>query len=327
MTGITRRGSLASYAALSIAAALATMGLKLGAWWWTGSVGLLSDALESLVNLAAALIALWVLVASARPPDDDHDFGHEKAEFFASAAEGVLILVAAWAIACQAWERLQAPQPLEAPGLGLAATLAASLVNLGVARVLLRAGREHGSVALEADARHLLTDVWTSAGVIGGVGLAALTGRWELDPLVALAVGAHILVTGASLVRRSAQGLMDPALPPGERGCVETTLRERLPESCTYHALRTRQAGPRRYVSVHILVPGEWSVLRGHQLLEEIEEAIRGRLPGAIVFTHLEPLEDPSSFQDVELFMRGIPKGPSPREANIGDEPGTLPGP
>ncbi len=306
---ISERLSLTRFAWLSIAAALATMALKLGAWQVTGSVGLLSDALESLINLAAALMALGVLFVAARPPDEGHQFGHEKAEFFACGAEGVLILVAAIAIAIPAWNRLQAPQPVEQVGLGLGISVLASLLNLGVARVLRGAGRQYRSAVLEADAQHLMTDVWTSVGVVAGVAAVAWTGWLVLDPLIALLVAGHILYAGAGLIYKAMHGLMDPALPLEEREALEAVLERSLPEGTQYHALLTRQAGPRRFASVHILVPGLWTVQKGHHLLEEVEAAMRAELPGILLVTHLEPVEDPLSFADQELFGDRVTEG------------------
>lgn len=298
------RAFLGRFALLSIAAALATMALKLGAWYVTGSVGLLSDALESLVNLAAALLALGVLTVAARPPDVDHEYGHEKAEFFACGAEGALILVAAAGIAVPAWQRLQHPQPVEQVGLGLGISVLASLLNLGVAMVLRTAGRRYQSAVLEADSKHLMTDVWTSVGVVLGVAGVAVTGQLLLDPIVALLVAAHIVWIGAGLVKNAMQGLMDPALEPGERERIEEALRRILPPETSYHALLTRRAGPRRFASVHILVPGAWTVLDGHRLLEQVEGELRRAMPGLVVLTHLEPLEDPVSFEDQEVYGR-----------------------
>jgi cation diffusion facilitator family transporter len=303
-TNTGRPGSLVRFAWLSIAAALATMGLKSLAWWLTGSVGFLSDALESLVNLAGGLMALAMLTLAERPPDDSHAFGHGKAEFFSSAFEGALILVAAAGIAYAAVGRLLAPQPIEQFGVGVAVNVAASLVNLGVGWVLLRAGRQHGSIALEADGHHLLTDVWTSAGVIVGVGIAALTGWLWLDPAVALLVGANIVWTGWRLALRSAHGLLDASLPAKERERLEATLDRYRGEGFRFHAVRTRQAGARSFVSMHVLVPGAWTVQQGHDLLERIEADVRATLPRCSVFTHLEPLEDPRSLAD-EALDRG----------------------
>ena len=293
--------SLQRFAWLSIAAAVATILLKGVAWWLTGSVGLMSDALESFVNLAGALMTLAMLSVAAMPEDESHAYGHSKAEYFASGFEGMLILAAAIAIAVAAVERLIAPRTLEQVGPGLAVSLVAALVNLGVARVLLDAGRRYHSIALEADARHLMTDVWTSAGVIVGVGAVAATGWEHLDPLIALAVAANIVWSGVHLMRRSASGLMDAALPAEQHQGVIAVLERYKGEGLDYHALRTRQAGARQFVSVHILVPGEWSVARGHDLMETIEDDIRRALPRASVTTHLEPLEDPASWHDVGL--------------------------
>jgi cation diffusion facilitator family transporter len=296
------RSSLTRFAWLSIAAALITIGLKAWAYLVTGSVGLLSDALESLVNLAAAVVALIALIIATRPPDDDHAYGHSKAEYFSSGVEGALILIAALTIGYTAIARLINPQPLEAIGLGLAISVGASLINLFVARVLLRAGKQHRSITLEADAHHLMTDVWTSVGVIVGIGLVALTGWQRLDPIIALIVAGNIVWSGWRLLQRSALGLIDTALPADELQAVRRVLDGYCTrEGLAYHALRTRQAGARRFVSVHILVPGDWSVRRGHHLLEQIERDVITALPGTTVFTHLEPIDDPASFADQKL--------------------------
>jgi cation diffusion facilitator family transporter len=262
---------------------------------------LLSDALESLVNLAAAIIALTMLTISARPPDEEHAYGHSKAEYFASGAEGTLILVAAVSIIVAAVGRLMNPQPLEQVGLGLAVSVAASLINLVTAQILLRAGRRYNSIALEADAHHLMTDVWTSVGVVVGIGAVVLTGWERLDPIIALVVAANIIWSGVSLVRRSALGLMDTALPAEDQEAIRQILDSYRQEGVQFHALRTRSAGARCFVSVHVLVPGTWTVLRGHNLLERIEADLRSRLQNVTVFTHLEPLEDSKSWQDTTL--------------------------
>ncbi|HWS13443.1 MAG TPA: cation diffusion facilitator family transporter [Rhodocyclaceae bacterium] len=299
--------SLARYAWLSIAAALATILLKGLAWWLTGSVGLLSDALESFVNLAGAIVTLLMLGVAALPEDDNHAFGHTKAEYFASGFEGVLILLAAAAIAVAATDRLIHPQPLQQVGAGLAVSVVASLINFGVARVLLRAGRRYHSIALEADAHHLMTDVWTSAGVLVGVAAVAATGWQWLDPLLALAVAANIVWTGWKLLQRSAEGLMDAALPAEQHQVVVQVLERHRGDGLDYHALRTRQAGARQFVSVHVLVPGAWTVARGHDLAERIEVEIRDLLPRATVTTHIEPLEDAASWHDVGLDRQPQP--------------------
>lgn len=293
--------SLARYAWISVAAALATIGLKVWAWWVTGSVGLLSDAIESLVNLAAALVALWMLALAERPPDEAHAHGYSKAEYFSSGFEGAMILLAAGAIIWTATPRLVAPAALEQVGLGLAISVLASLVNLGVSRLLLRAARQHRSITLEADARHLMTDVWTSGGVVLGVVLVALTGWQRLDPLIAIAVGGNILWTGYTLLRRSALGLLDPSLDLTRLAAIHGVLDRFRTQGIGFHALRTREAAGRSFVSVHVLVPGDWTVQAGHDLLERIEGEIRSAVPGCSVITHLEPLEDPLSLADEAL--------------------------
>lgn len=296
-----KRSSLTRFAWLSIAAALVTIGLKAAAYLLTGSVGLLSDALESGVNLVAAIMALAMLTIAARPPDDEHAYGHAKAEYFSSGVEGALILVAALSIAATSVQRLLNPQPLEQVGLGLAASVVASAINLGVALVLRRAGKQYNSITLEADSAHLMTHVWTSVGVVVGVGLVALTGWERLDPIIAMLVAANILWSGFGLLRRSALGLMDTALPVVDLAAVHAVQERYAQGGITFHALRTRQAGPRSFISMHVLVPGDWTVQRGHSLLEQIEADIRHALPHANVLTHLEPLDDPTSWQDTEL--------------------------
>ena len=294
--------SLRRYIFLSIGAALLTIALKGLAYYLTGSVGLLSDALESLVNLAAALLALLMLTIAERPPDEDHAYGHTTAEYFSSAAEGALILLAAYSIGATAIQRIFDPQPLENVGIGLAVSVLASAINFGVARVLLHAGRRHNSITLEADAQHLMTDVWTSVGVVVGVVAVAFSGWLILDPLVALAVAANIVWSGVQLVRRSALGLLDSAIPQQERDAIAEVFARYAPQGVQYHSLRTRQAGQRRFVSVHVLAPGKWTVQRGHNMLEQIERDIRAALPGpTTITTHLEPVEDPVSMEDMEI--------------------------
>ncbi len=299
--------SLTRFAWLSIAAAIATMALKAAAYLLTGSVGLLSDALESLVNLAGALMALAMLSVAARPPDEDHAYGHGKAEYFSAGVEGTLIIVAAASIAVAAVDRLMHPRALEQIGLGLAVSVVASLVNLGVALVLLRAAKAHRSATLQANAHHLLTDVWTSAGVLIGVGAVAVTGWQRLDPIVALAVAANIVFTGGRIVLDSVAGLMDAALPASEITVLRELLDGYASYGIEYHALRTRQSGARRFVSVHVLVPPDWTVQRGHELLERIEADIRRALPPVTVFTHLEPLGDPAAMNDQDLHREDAP--------------------
>lgn len=295
------RRPLTRYAWLSIAAAVATLSLKGTAYALTGSVGLLSDAVESLVNLAAALVALAMLTVAARPPDDEHQHGHDKAEYFSSGVEGTLIVLAAVGIAVAAADRFIHPEPLEQARLGLAISAAGSVINFAVARVLFSIGRRYESITLEADARHLMTDVWTSAGVLVGVGLVALTGWLVLDPIVALLVAANIVYTGQRLVSRSVHGLLDTALPAVEGEAVNRVVAKYRGLGVEFHAIRSRQAGSRRFVSMHVLVPGAWTVLQGHQLLEDLEREIRGALPNCSVLTHLEPIDDPCSFDDIDL--------------------------
>lgn len=289
----TQPPSLTRYAWLSIAAAVATITLKGVAWQMTGSVGLLSDAIESFVNLAGALMALWMLTLAALPADDDHAHGHGKAEYFSSAFEGFLILLAAVSIGYTAIGRLLAPQPLEAVGLGLMVSVLASVINFATARVLMRVGKEHNSITLEADAHHLMTDVWTSAGVIGGVGLVWMTGWLWLDAAIALLVAANIVWTGFQLMSRSAAGLMDISLPPEKLALIETLLAGYRAQGLDFKALRTRQAGSRAFVTLHVLVPGDWSVQFGHDWAERIEVDIRNAIPHADVTTHLEPKDKP----------------------------------
>ena len=293
--------SLVRFAWLSIAAAIATMALKAAAYALTGSIGLMSDAIESLVNLVGAIMALWMLTVAARPPDEGHRYGHGKAEYFSSFFEGSLIFAAAVGIGIAAIERLFQPRPLEQVGRGLAVSAVASAINLAAAVVILRAGRRHQSISLEANAKHLLTDVWTSVGVIAGVGAVEVTGWQPLDPLVAFLVAANIVWTGIGIVRRSVSGLMDSALPEADERHVREVLDRYATGGVQFHALRSRQAGARRFVSVHVLVPGRWTVQRGHHLLERIEADIRQALPGVTVFTHLESLDDPASWDDVAL--------------------------
>lgn len=299
------RAALKRFAWLSIAAAITTIGLKFGAYLITDSVGLLSDALEATVNLVAAIMALAMLTVAARPADDEHAYGYSKAEYFSSGAEGTMILIAAISIAVAAVQRFVNPRPLEQVGGGIAAAVCASLVNWSVAVVLARAGRRHRSITLEADSRHLMTDVWTSGGVLLGVSVTAWTGWNRLDPIVALLVAANILRSGVSIVRRSVLGLLDTALPAEEQTRLRIVLDQYRESGIQFHALRTRQAGARRFISMHVVVPGSWTVHRGHRLLEQIEADIRKAFSGVTVFTHLESLQDPASWEDVTLDRDG----------------------
>ena len=308
------QGSLAKYGWLSIAAAVATIILKSYAYWLTDSVGLLSDALESLINLVAAVIVLIVLSISARPPDDNHAYGHDKIEYFSSGAEGIMILLASFSIAYTAWERLWHPEPLQQLDVGIAISVLASLINLIVARVLIGVGQRRRSITLEADGKHLMTDVWTTIGILIGVGLIAIANHFELtlnlarqlgmsgweilDPIIAIIVAIHILWAGMQLIRRTVSGLMDAALPEEELAqIVEVLERFSRSDHITYHALRTRYAGARRFVSVHVLVPGDWSVKKGHDFLEMMEQQIMDKFDSIDIDTHLEPIEDLASWR------------------------------
>ena len=296
-----QRSSLTRFAWLSIAAALVTIALKTVAYLITGSVGLLSDAVESIVNQIGGVMALAMLKIAERPADEDHAYGHSKAEYFSSGVEGGLILVAALSIGVAAVLRLITPKPLEAIGHGVLVSTAAAVVNLVVALVLLRVSRKHNSITLEASAHHLLTDVWTSVGVVVAIVLVALTNWHWLDPVVALLVAANIVWTGTKIVRRSVSGLMDTALSPEDMTVVRKALQTYEQTGIQFHALRTRQSGARKFVSVHVLVPGDWTVQRGHELLERIESDVRQALPTTLVFTHLESLDDPASWDDESL--------------------------
>jgi cation diffusion facilitator family transporter len=292
---------------LSIAAALVTIGLKLLAWALTGSAGLLSDGLEGIVNLFAALFALIIVHWAARPADQEHAYGHEKADYLAAAVESLLILGAAATIAYLAVQRLLHPIQLSHIGTGVAVSAGASLINLVVARILITEGKRQRSLVLEADGRHLMTDVWTSVGVVVGVLGVWLTGWRQLDPFVALAVAANIVVTGILLMRRFTGGLMDRALPPSEQAIVEEVLDRFRDNDVRFHALRTRRAGRRAFISVHILVPGGWSVQHAHDVAEQVDAELRGAIQHATVFTHVEPVEDPRSFLDAALDRQDQP--------------------
>jgi len=290
------------YAWLSVGAAIATITLKTVAWQVTGSVGMLSDAMESVVNLVAAMLALWMLRLAAAPPDVDHPFGRSKAEYFSSGFEGALIILAAAGIIYAAAPRLIEPKLLDTPALGIAISVIASAINLWTARVLLAAATRHHSITLEADAKHLLTDVWTSAGVLVAVALVALGGWLILDPLIAIAVAVNILWTGAKLMRRSFVGLLDAAIPESERDEISKILQEYAKRyAVSFHAVRTRRAGARRFVSFHLLVPDDWTVHHAHQIAEEIEARIGALVPHASLFSHIEPISDPRSYDDIEL--------------------------
>ena len=286
------------YLLLSAAAAVATILLKTLAWRLTGSVGLLSDAMESGVNLIAAIGAFWALTLAAKPADRKHHYGHFKAEYFSSGLESVLIMVAALAIIYAAIGRLQQPQPLEQLGIGLAISLVATAINGLVAWVLLKAARRFDSITLRADAHHLLTDVWTSIGVVIGIGLVKLTGLTILDPLIAIAVAVNIVFTGWKLFHETASGLLDRSLPDDEQLLLENLLASYESDEIRFHALRSRVAGSRRFVSFHVLVPGHWTVHAGHDLCEQLEHKVAATLSRTHVLTHLEPIEDPKAWDD-----------------------------
>ncbi|MCP9926231.1 cation transporter [Synechococcus lacustris C3-12m-Tous] len=287
-----------SYMLLSTAAAVATIVLKTLAWRLTGSVGLLSDAMESGVNLVAALGAFWALTLAAKPADRSHPYGHFKAEYFSSGLESVLIVVAAFAIMLTAIERLHQPQPLEQLGIGLVISLLATALNGLVAWVLLKASRRFHSIALRADAHHLLTDVWTSLGIVLGIGLVKLTGLTILDPLIAIAVALNIVVSGWKLLHETGSGLLDRSLPEDEQAELEALLASHATEDIRFHALRTRVAGSHRFVAFHVLVPGSWTVQAGHDLCDQLEREIATALSRTDVLTHLEPIEDPKAWED-----------------------------
>jgi len=295
------RTPLTRFAWLSIAAALVTMGLKAGAYLLTGSVGLLSDALESMVNLAGGIMVLSMLSIASRPADDNHAYGHSKAEYFSSGFEGSLILIAAGSIIYTAVQRLFNPQPLEQLGIGLLVLLVASLVNLGVSIVMGRAGKKYNAIALTANSHHLMTDVWTSGGVLVGVGLVALT-KWQpLDSIVAIIAALNILWSGYKIVRDSAYGLMDTALPQEDLDLIDSVLEKYKCQGVEFHAVRTRQSGASKFINMHVLVPNEWTVEHGHALLNKLEAEMREQMPNCNIFTHLEPLHDPSSYTDIEV--------------------------
>jgi cation diffusion facilitator family transporter len=288
---ITRRVAL-----LSVGAAIVTLILKFGAYFLTGSVGLLSDAIESFVNLAAALIAFTAITIAGRPPDSNHTYGHEKAEYFSSGAEGTLILLAAGTIIYSAVQRLLNPAPLENLAIGVAVALIASAINFGVSRIMLRVAHREDSIALEADAKHLMTDVWTSVGVVAGIIVVGITGWQVLDPLIAIGVGINIIWMGVQLIRRSTAGLMDSTLPAAEVDVIQTAINQVAGPDIPYHALRTRKSGSRRFIDFHLLLPGQTTVQTSHDLVSRIETAIEQDLPNTFVTIHVEPREDATSW-------------------------------
>lgn len=295
--------SLSLYAWLSVAAAIVTILLKTSVYFYTNSVSFLSDALESLINLAAAILAVWMIKIAERPPDDDHEFGHDKAEYFSSGIEGTLITLAAIGIIIAAVPRLFSPQPITNIGIGLAISLLAALINLIVGQILIKVGKENDSIVLEADGHHLMTDVWTSVGIFVAIGIVGLTDWFVLDPIIALVVAVSIGWTGYKLIRRSVLGLMDTVIDIDSSNVATEILDKYKTEiSIDYHAFRTRKSGARKFIYFHLLVPDKWTVKKGHDLAEKIELEIVQKIPHSAVFIHLEPLEDPTSFKDIELF-------------------------
>ncbi|ETA07502.1 cation diffusion facilitator family transporter [Gordonia alkanivorans] len=296
-----QRHNLARFAVLSIVTAVVVFGLKLLAWWITGSVGLLSDALESIVNVVAAVGAFVALRVAAKPPDRGHNFGHTKAEYFSAVFEGVLIVVAAVIIVVTAIDRLINPRELEEVGLGLGISVGATALNAAVGLILIHAGRKHRSLTLEADGKHLMTDVATTVGVLVGVFLVALTGWLPLDPLIAIAVAINIMVVGTRLVWRSSAGLMDSALPAEQRSAIDDVLDRHRTDGIVFHDIRTREAGHERFLQLHMLVPGDWSVQRAHDLTEVVEDDLHAAVPDLNITTHVEPVNDPRAYEDWRL--------------------------
>ena len=298
MCDVHGQEDLSRYAWLSIVTGVVVFALKMLAFGLTGSIGLLSDAMESTVNIVAAFVALVALKAAARPGNERHHFGLSKAEYFSALLEGLMILIAAGLIMFAAIPRLLNPQPLEDLGIGLTISVIASILNFAVATVLLRAGRKHRSIVLTADSKHLMTDVWTSGGVIIAVLLVGATGWLRLDPIIAIVVALNIVYAGLKLIGSSAMGLLDASLPPEENAMIVKVLRAHQNENVRFHALQTRESGRQRFISMHVLVPGSWTVSQGHDLLEAVEDEIRHVLPNAEIATHLEPIEDPRAWTD-----------------------------
>lgn len=292
---------LRRYAWISLIVAVGVIFLKISAYVLTNSISLLSDALESIVNVLGATAAMWALAIAERPPDDEHAYGHDKAEFFSSGFEGALIMVAAFGISGTALWRLFNPAELDVDMIGIGLAVLTSVINFALARWLFVAAKKHESIALEADAHHLMSDVITSIVVVVGVVLVGITQWHWLDPLMAFVVGVNIVRMGWQLVRRSLDGLLDPAFSSTELADVHGILNTFATNDVSFHAIRTRKSGIRRFVSLHVLVPGEWSVQRGHELSEEIESALHAHMANLHVLTHLEPKEDPASFIDIPL--------------------------
>jgi len=293
--------SLTKFAWLSIFTAIATISLKTIAYLLTGSVGLLSDAIESLVNLATAIIALLMLRIAEQPPDEEHRYGHSKAEYFASIMEGLFIFIAAIAIIFSAVDRIIHPKIIEQAFLGLGISVIASIINYIVSLRLLKVGKRHQSITLEADGHHLMTDVVTSVGVIIAVFLVSLTGWQILDPIIAILVAINIILTGLKLIKRSILGLLDTSISNEELDIIKSVFKKYESKGLEFHGLRTRQSAQRRFVDFQVLVPGGWTVQKGHDLLEQIEKKIRDSIEKVTVSTHLEPIEDPRSYEDISI--------------------------
>jgi len=300
--------SLKKFVYISIAAAILTISLKLIAYLLTNSVGLLSDALESCVNLVAAVVALIMIRLAEKPPDQEHEFGHNKAEYFSSAIEGGLIVLAAGSIIWSAIPRIMHPQPLENIGVGLLVAVGASLINLAASRILIRNGKIHNSITLEADGKHLMTDVLTSGGVLLGIGLIKLTGWMRLDGIVAIGVALNIIWTGYQLLKRSALGLLDTSFPKDEMDSIRQVLEKYKQQNIQFHSLMTRQSGQRKFIFVHILMPGTMNIQQGHNIAEKVENDLRLLFPNTqtTAFTHLEPVEDPASMLDITIDRENI---------------------
>ncbi|QHN26362.1 cation diffusion facilitator family transporter [Gordonia pseudamarae] len=292
---------LSRWALLSIAAAAVTIALKMTAWLVTGSVGLLSDAAESVVNLVAAVVAFIALKVAARPADANHNFGHQKSEYFSAIIEGTCIAIAAVVIIVSAAERLMNPKDIESAGIGLLISVVAALINGAAAWALIRAGRRHRSVTLEADGKHLATDVWTTAGILVAIALVAITGWNILDPIVAIAVAVNILFVGGGLVGRAAAGLMDSALPDEQRAAIDAVLDEFGTPEVTFHDVRTRESGHVRFMQMHMLVPGDWTVQRAHDLAEQVEARLEAVVDDLIPTIHVEPIGDPRAYEQWRL--------------------------
>jgi cation diffusion facilitator family transporter len=295
--------SLKKFVYIAIAAAILTISLKFTAYLLTNSVGLLSDALESCVNLVAAVVALLMLKLAEKPPDQEHGFGHNKAEYFSSAIEGGLIVLAAFSIIWSAVPRIIHPQPLENVGMGLLVAVGASLINLAASTILVKNGKKYNSITLEADGKHLMTDVLTSGGVLLAIGLIKLTGWLRLDGIVAIGVAINIIWTGYQLIKRSALGLLDTAFPKDEMDDIWQVLGKYEQQNIRFHSLMTRQSGQRKFIFVHILMSGKMDIQQGHNLAEKVENDIRMLFPNTqtTVFTHLEPIEDPVSMLDISI--------------------------